>query len=89
MKYKVGFRVEYFNGVYNIYYESFDTKGKGKKVLKSHIKKYVENYFNSCEHVVNVNIISIERFETLNFNNVWNKDDYNKFILKTYNQIYK
>lgn len=85
MKYKVGFRLEYFNEVYNVYYKIFDTKGKGKKVLRSHIKEYIENYFKESKHLVNVNVISIERFETLNFNNVWNKDDYDKFILKLHN----
>ncbi len=84
MKYRVGFRLEYFNGSYNIEYETFETKGKGKKVLRSHIKKYVENYYSSPDHIVNINIISIERFDTLNFNNIWDKEDYNKFTDKIY-----
>lgn len=89
MKYKVGFRLEYFNGTYNIYYISFETKGKGKKVLRSHIKKYIEDYYKEQNHIVNINIISIERFENLNFNNVWNKEDFKKFKLKQYEKNYE
>ena len=71
--------------VISFIYHALSPRIKGKKVLRSHIKKYIENYFKESKHLVNVNVISIERFETLNFNNVWNKDDYDKFILKLHN----
>lgn len=85
MKYSVTFEIYYFNGFSRFEDTIFETKGKGKKVLKSHIKTYIQNTFiyERADRPVDVRIVHIKRYEELNPNNVWNKDDYKKFINKT------
>ena len=84
MKYKVLFDIQYFNGSSRFEESKFETKGKGKKVLRSHLKDYVKNtlVYEREDKPVNVEIIRIERVEELNPNNVWNKEDKEKFINK-------
>ena len=82
MTYRVSFNITFFNGSSILEVKKFETKGKGKKVLRAHIKKYVEQFFSMPERTENVNVLSIEKFETINFNNVWPKEDYKKFTDK-------
>ena len=85
MKYSVTFEIHYLNGSSRFEDITFETKGKGKKVLKSHIKTYIQNTFiyERELHPIDVRIVYIKRYEELNPNNILNKDDYKKFIIKT------
>ena len=85
MKYYVTFEIYYLNGSSRLEDTTFETKGKGKKVLKSHIKTYIQNIFiyERELHPVDVRIVNIKRYEELNPNNVWNKNEYKQFIIKT------
>ena len=84
MIYKVLFDVQYLNGSSRFEESKFETKGKGKKVLRSHLKDWVQNtlIYEREDHPVNIRIVRIERVEELNPNNVWNKEDREKFINK-------
>lgn len=84
MKYKVLFDIQYFNGSSRFEESKFETKGKGKKVLRSHLKDYVRNtlVYERESRPVNIEIVRIERVEELNPNNIWNKEDKENFINK-------
>ena len=86
MKYEVDFYIEYYNGSKGGRTVTFETKGKGKKVLRAHIKKYIEEIYNAPEKIYNVRIESIKRFESLRPNNVWNKEDFEKYKDKLYHK---
>lgn len=85
MKYSVTFEIYYLNGSSRFEDTTLETKWKGKKVLKSHIKTCIQNIFiyERASHPVDVRIVRIKCYEELNPNNVWDKDDYKKFINKT------
>ena len=55
-------------------------KGKGKKVLRAHIKKYIEDIYNAPEKIFDVTIVYIKRFESLNPNNIWDKEAINEMM---------
>ena len=84
MTYKVLFDIQYFNGSSRFETSKFETKGKGKKVLRAHLKEYIKNtlVYEKESKPVNIRIVRIERVEELNPNNVWNKEDREKFINK-------
>ena len=84
MKYKVLFDIQFFNGSSIFESKEFDTKGRGKKVLRAHIKKYIEDFYSWSEHTVDVRVVYIHRYDELNFNNVWPKEDFEKFKDKEY-----
>ena len=86
MKYEVYFYLEYYNGSKGSDTVTFETKGKGKKVLKAHLKKYIEDFYKAPERLYDVSIIYIKKFEKLNPNNVWNKEDFENFKDKLYNK---
>ena len=86
MKYEVDFYIEYYNGSKGGKTVTFETKGKGKKVLRAHIKKYIEDIYNSQERIFDVTIVYIKRFEKLNPNNVWIKEEFEKYKDKLYNK---
>ena len=84
MTYKVLFDVQYLNGSSRFEESKFETKWKGKKVLRSHLKDWVQNtlVYEREDKPVNINIVRIERVDELNPNNVWDKEDRKKFINK-------
>ena len=84
MKYKVLFDIQYLNGSSRFEEVKFETKGKGKKVLRAHLQKYIKNtlIYENESHPVNIVIVSINRVEELNPNNIWDKEDREKFINK-------
>ena len=86
MNYKVRFEIFYLNGSSRFSDTKIETKGKGKKVLRAHIKDYIKNTFvyERESHPVDIRIVRIERVDELNINNVWNKDDRKLFIDKCY-----
>ena len=84
MNYKIMFDLVFFNGSRIIDHVKIETKGKGKKVLRAKIKEYIEYCYNREEHIVDVIPMSIERYDTLNFNNIWPKEDFEKFKNKCY-----
>ena len=86
MKYEVDFYIEYYNGSKGGRTVTFETKGKGKKVLKAHLKKYIEEIYDAPEKIFNVTIVYIKKFESLNPNNVWNKEDFIKYKDKLYHK---
>lgn len=86
MKYEVDFYIEYYNGSKGGRTVTFETKGKGKKVLKAHLKKYIEEIYNAPEKIFDVTIVYIKKFESLNPNNVWNKEDFVKYKDKLYHK---
>lgn len=89
MKYEVLADIQYVNGSSRFEYFRFDTKGKGKKVLRAHIKKEIEYLIEHGAYIDEIRIVSIKRYDELNFNNVWNKDDYKKFMLKMHERSYE
>ena len=86
MKYEVDFYIEYYNGSKGGRTVTFETKGKGKKVLKAHLKKYIEEIYDAPEKIFDVTIVYIKKFESLNPNNVWNKEDFVKYKDKLYHK---
>ena len=62
MKYKVLFDIQYFNGSSRFEESKFETKGKGKKVLKAHLKEYVKNtlIYEAESKPVNIRIVRID-----------------------------
>ena len=86
MKYEVNFYIEYYNGSKGERTVTFETKGKGKKVLKAHLKKYIEEIYDAPEKIFDVTIVYIKKFELLNPNNVWNKEDFVKYKDKLYHK---
>ena len=86
MKYEVDFYIEYYNGSKGGRTVTFETKGKGKKVLKAHLKKYIEEIYDAQEKIFDVTIVYIKKFESLNPNNVWNKEDFEKYKDKLYHK---
>lgn len=84
MNYKIMFDLTFFNGSRITEDVKIETKGKGKKVLRAKIKEYIEYFYNMQENVVEVTPLSIIRYDTLNFNNVWPKEDFEKFKNKCY-----
>ena len=55
--------------------------------LRAAIKEIIEemcseNYGLDFENFANIEVLKIIRTDTLNFNNVWNKDLYKKFLSK-------
>jgi hypothetical protein len=87
MDYKVTFKVTYKDGDSFTHEESFITKGSNRKVLRAAIKEIIEemcseNYGLDFENFANIEVLKIIRTDTLNFNNVWNKDLYKKFLSK-------
>ena len=86
MKYEVDFYIEYYNGSKGGRTVTFETKGKGKKVLKAHLKKYIEEIYDAPEKIFDVTIVYIKKFESLNPNNVCNKEDFEKYKDKLYHK---
>ena len=86
MKYEVNFYIEYYNGSKGGRTVTFETMGKGKKVLKAHLKKYIEEIYDAPEKIFDVTIVYIKKFESLNPNNVWNKEDFVKYKDKLYHK---
>ena len=84
MKYEVLFELEYWNGSNGSEVVTFETFGKNKKVLRSKLKDYIENFYDAPERLYDVRIIYIKRFESLGINNVWDKEEFNKFKDKLY-----
>ena len=84
MTYKVLFNIEYFNGSSRFVEPKFEVKGKGKKVLRAWLKDFIKNtlVYERESRPVNVDIIRIYRIDELNPNNVWDKEDREKFINK-------
>ena len=87
MNYKVTFKVTYKDGDSFTHEESFITKGSNRKVLRAAIKEIIEelcseNYGLDFENFANIEVLKIIRNDTLNFNNVCNKDLYKKFLSK-------
>jgi len=84
MQYKVLFDVQYLNGSSRFEESKFETKGKGKKVLRSHLKEWIQNtlVYEREDKPVNIRIVRIEKNEELNPNKIWDKKDKEKFINK-------
>ena len=88
MDYKVTFKVTYKDGDSFTHEESFITKGSNRKVLRAAIKEIIEElcdedvYGFDVENFANIEVLKIIRTDTVNFNNVWNKDLYKKFLSK-------
>ena len=84
MTYKVLFDIQYLNESSRFDEKKFEVKGKGKKVLRAWLKDYIKNtlVYEKESHPVNINIIRIERVDELNPNDIWNKEDKEKFINK-------
>lgn len=89
MKYEVLVDVQYVYGSSRFEYFRFDTKGKGKKVLRANIKKSIEYLIEHDAYIDEIRIVHVKRFEELNFNNIWDKDDYKKFMLKMHERSYE
>ena len=84
MKYEVLFELEYYNGSLGSSLVTFETFGKNKKVLKAHLKKYIENFYNAPEKLYDVRIEYIKCYESLRPSNVWNKEEFEKYKNKLY-----
>jgi len=84
MKYEVLFELEYLNDSNDSRKVTFETFGKNKKILKAHLKKYIEDFYNAFEKLYDVRIESIKRFESLRPSNVWNKEEFKKYKDKLY-----
>ena len=87
MNYKVTIKVTYKDGDSFTHDESFITKGANRKVLRAAIKEIIEelcseNYGFDVSNFANIEVLKIVRTDELNFNNVWNKDLYKKFLSK-------
>lgn len=87
MDYKVTFKITYKDGDSFTHEESFITKGSNRKVLRAAIKKIIEEMCSEndgldFENFTNIEILKIIRTDTLNFNNVWNKYLYKRFLSK-------
>jgi hypothetical protein len=88
MKYEVLFDLEYYNGSNGSEKVTFETFGKGKKVLKAKIKKYVEGFYKEPEKLYNVRIVYIKRFESIRPYNVWPREEFEKLNDKLYHENY-
>ena len=84
MKYEVLFELKYYNGSNGSKKVIFETFGKNKKVLKAHLKKYIEDIYNAPEKLYDVRIEYIKRYESLRPSNVWDNEEFEKYKNKLY-----
>lgn len=88
MRYNVNVLIEYNNEDKLIYTESFDTKGDGKKVLKSNLRRiyekaYKEYNYNNVENLSHIKIKDIclyglERIEYIKVNQLFLPEEFDK-----------
>lgn len=88
MKYEVLFELEYYNGSNGSEVVTFETFGKGKKVLKAKIKEYVEGFYKEPEKLYNVRIVHIKRFESIRPYSIWSREEFEKLNDKLYHKNY-
>ncbi len=84
MKYEVLFELEYYNGSNGSVVKTFETFGSNKKVLRAHLKKYIEEFYNAPEKLYDVRIEYIKRVESVRPYSVWNREEFDKFKNKLY-----
>ena len=88
MKYEVLFDLEYYNGSNGSEKVTFETFGKGKKVLRAKLKEYIESFYKAPDKLYNVRIVYIKRFESIRPYSIWSREEWDKFNDKLYHKNY-